>query len=95
MGMALFQQKICFWQRWGEKLVALLCPFFAVLSSLLYALQLTPDSVAQARILQRSPQFLKAIFRVYTESVWYPGRQLNHMSMQRGPGAGKSAVRSG
>lgn len=39
--------------------------------------------LAEARILQRSPQFLRAIFRVYTEAVWYPGRQLNHLSMQR------------
>lgn len=39
--------------------------------------------LAEARILQRSPQFLRAIFRVYTEAVWYPGRQLNHLSIQR------------
>lgn len=39
--------------------------------------------LAEARILQRSPQFLRAIFRVYTEAVWYPGRQLNHISIQR------------
>ncbi|CAE7502473.1 CPK3, partial [Symbiodinium microadriaticum] len=51
--------------------------------------------LAEARILQRSPQFLRAIFRVYTESVWYPGRQLNHMSMQRGPSAGKQVARTG
>lgn len=50
--------------------------------------------VDQARIMQRSPQFLRAIFRVYTESVWYPGRQLNHMSMARGQTANKPGTRT-
>lgn len=49
--------------------------------------------LAEARILQRSPNFLRAIFRVYTEAVWYPGRQLNHMSMQRTPA--KNPARTG
>ena len=38
--------------------------------------------LAEARIMQRSPQFLRAIFRIYTESLWYPGRQLNKLSIK-------------
>jgi hypothetical protein len=38
--------------------------------------------LAEARIMQRSPQFLRAVFRIYTESLWYPGRQLNMISIK-------------
>jgi hypothetical protein len=31
----------------------------------------------QAMVLQRSREFIKVIFRVYVEAVWYPGRQVN------------------
>eukprot|EP01039_Chlorochromonas_danica_P000439 gene439-473_t len=34
---------------------------------------------AQALIIQRAESFLKIVFRIYTEAVWYPGRQLNLM----------------
>ena len=33
----------------------------------------------QALVMQRSDVFLRVVFRVYCESVWYPGRQLNLM----------------
>jgi len=36
---------------------------------------------AQALIMQRSELYLKTIFRLYVESVWYPGRQLNVMNL--------------
>lgn len=36
----------------------------------------------QALVLQRSKEFLKVIFRLYVESVWYPGRQLNIINLQ-------------
>lgn len=36
----------------------------------------------QALILQRSREFLKVVFRLYVESVWYPGRQLNIINLQ-------------
>lgn len=36
--------------------------------------------LAQARIHQRSPEFLKILFRAYVDSVWYPGRNINHVS---------------
>lgn len=38
---------------------------------------------AQAMILQRAEAFIRLIFRVYTESVWYPGRQLNLMHLMQ------------
>lgn len=31
----------------------------------------------QALVMQRSETFLRVVFRVYSESIWYPGRQLN------------------
>jgi serine/threonine protein kinase len=31
----------------------------------------------QALVMQRSEVFLRVVFRVYSESIWYPGRQLN------------------
>lgn len=31
----------------------------------------------QALVMQRSEVFLRIVFRVYSESIWYPGRQLN------------------
>lgn len=46
---------------------------------------------SQALILQRSKEFLRVVFRLYVESVWYPGRQLNIINLQlqanRGLGA--------
>jgi serine/threonine protein kinase len=40
---------------------------------------ITADEIfaAQALILQKSEVFLKIVFRIYAESIWYPGRQLN------------------
>lgn len=32
--------------------------------------------------MQRSPQFLRAVFRIYSESLWYPGRSLNMISIK-------------
>jgi hypothetical protein len=36
---------------------------------------------AQALVAQRSDIFLRAVFRIYTEAIWYPGRQLNFMHL--------------
>jgi len=36
---------------------------------------------SQALVSQRSDIFLKAIFRIYSEAIWYPGRQLNFMHL--------------
>jgi calcium/calmodulin-dependent protein kinase I len=44
----------------------------------------------QALIMQKSELFLKAVFRMYTESLWYPGRQLNLASYNRSPRKTKS-----
>ena len=41
---------------------------------------------SQALMMQKSEVFLRAIFRVYTEAIWYPGRQLNLMNLQRSAG---------
>lgn len=40
---------------------------------------ITADDIfaAQAQVLQRSELFLKVVFRIYCEAIWYPGRQLN------------------
>ena len=40
---------------------------------------ISPEDIllAEARIRQRNPDFLKIIFRVYVDAVWYPGRNLN------------------
>ena len=48
---------------------------------------ITADDIfaAQALVIQRSESFLKVIFRIYTEALWYPGRQLNLMSMLQTP----------
>jgi serine/threonine protein kinase len=59
---------------------------------------ITSDDIfaAQALILQRQEIFLKVIFRLYTEAIWYPGRQLNlQWMLQQIPGkgiSGKDAV---
>ena len=37
----------------------------------------------QALIMQRSEVFVRAIFRMYCEALWYPGRQLNLLNMKR------------
>ncbi len=44
---------------------------------------ITADDIfaAQAQVMQRSEAFIKMIFRVYSESIWYPGRQLNLMNI--------------
>jgi len=39
----------------------------------------------QALIMQKNELFLRAVFRMYTEAVWYPGRQLNLASYHRSP----------
>lgn len=36
---------------------------------------------SQALVSQRSDLFLKAVFRIYSEAIWYPGRQLNFMNL--------------
>lgn len=36
---------------------------------------------SQALVIQRSEVFLRSIFRIYCEVLWYPGRQLNIMSL--------------
>eukprot|EP01006_Ploeotia_vitrea_P033920 TRINITY_DN65658_c6_g1_i1.p1 TRINITY_DN65658_c6_g1~~TRINITY_DN65658_c6_g1_i1.p1 ORF type:complete len:476 (+),score=42.84 TRINITY_DN65658_c6_g1_i1:670-2097(+) len=37
-----------------------------------------------ALILQMSAVFVRAVFRLYVEAIWYPGRQLNFLNLQRG-----------
>lgn len=51
---------------------------------------------AQALVAQRSDVFLRAVFRIYSEAVWYVGRQLNfmHMATQSSPKKGGSSERS-
>ncbi len=46
---------------------------------------ITADDIfaAQALILQRSEIFLKVVFRIYAEAIWYPGRQLNLRSLMQ------------
>ena len=39
----------------------------------------------QALVIQRSEVFLRAIFRIYSEAVWYPGRNLNIANYHRSP----------
>jgi len=39
----------------------------------------------QALVMQRSDVFLRAVFRMYSEAIWYPGRQLNLVHYQRTP----------
>ena len=39
----------------------------------------------QALVIQRSEVFLRAMFRVYSESIWYPGRNLNFVNYHRSP----------
>ena len=35
---------------------------------------------AQALIIQRSEIFIRFVFRIYQEAIWYPGRQLNQLN---------------
>ena len=42
--------------------------------------------LAEAKILKRSCDFVKIVFRVYSEALWYPGQKMNHMQMARGMG---------
>jgi serine/threonine protein kinase len=46
---------------------------------------ISPEDIftTQALILQRSEVFLRVIFRLYCEAVWYPGRQLNFHQLQK------------
>lgn len=56
---------------------------------------ITADDIfaAQALILQRSESFLRVVFRIYSEALWYPGRQLNLMSMlQQTPSKGNGSA---
>jgi calcium/calmodulin-dependent protein kinase I len=52
----------------------------------------------QALVMMKSELFMRAVFRMYTEAVWYPGRQLNLASYNRSPRkaqspqSGRSAV---
>ena len=47
---------------------------------------------AQALVIQRSEIFLRVVFRLYVESVWYPGRQINIINLQlQSRGTGRSA----
>ena len=39
----------------------------------------------QALVIQRSEIFLRAMFRVYSEAIWYPGRNLNFANYHRSP----------
>lgn len=45
---------------------------------------------SQALVMQRSESFMKAIFRLYAESIWYPGRQLNYLNLQAAVNAQQS-----
>lgn len=49
---------------------------------------ISPDDLftTHAQVFQRSEAFLRMVFRVYIETVWYPGRQINLISwMQHMP----------
>ena len=50
---------------------------------------------SQALILQRSKLWLRFVFRVYQEAVWYPGRQLNQLNWLSSKGGGKTKAGSG
>ncbi len=47
---------------------------------------------SQALIIQRSEVFLRALFRIYSEAVWYPGRNLNIANYHRSPRKGGGEV---
>eukprot|EP01031_Cornospumella_fuschlensis_P025003 gene25003-30203_t len=49
---------------------------------------------AQAMILQRSEPFLKLVFRIYIESVWYPGRHINFLNFTTKKGGGRERTMS-
>ena len=49
----------------------------------------------QALIMQKNELFLRAVFRMYTEAIWYPGRQLNLASYHRSPRKSQSKPLSG
>jgi serine/threonine protein kinase len=51
--------------------------------------------LAEAKILQRSSDFVKTIFRAFSESIWYPGQKMNHMQMARSLGVFSSSRDSG
>jgi serine/threonine protein kinase len=50
---------------------------------------------SQALILQRSEVFIRFVFRIYQEGVWYPGRQLNQMNWMAGMIGGGSGGTGG
>jgi serine/threonine protein kinase len=37
--------------------------------------------LAETKMVQRSPDFLRVFFWLYTDAVWYPGRNINHLNM--------------
>jgi len=43
-------------------------------------------STMQAMILQKSDVFVRLIFRMYSEALWYPGKQINIMKIQGSSG---------
>eukprot|EP01032_Pedospumella_encystans_P028839 gene28839-32571_t len=49
-------------------------------------------STVQALMMQKSHHFVKMIFRLYSEVLWYPGRQLNIMNMIQGTSVGANAA---
>lgn len=49
-------------------------------------------STVQALMMQKSHHFVKMVFRLYSEILWYPGRQLNIMNMLQGNSAGTNAA---
>lgn len=48
-----------------------------------------------ALIMQMSAVFVKVIFRLYVEAIWYPGRQLNFLNLQRGGTTNGAAKKPG
>lgn len=37
--------------------------------------------LAETKMIHRSPDFLKIFFSFYTDALWYPGRNINHMNL--------------
>jgi len=49
-------------------------------------------STVQALMMQKSHHFVKMVFRLYSEVLWYPGRQLNIMNMLQGSSTGATSA---
>jgi len=47
----------------------------------------------QALIINRNEVFLRAVFRMYQESVWYPGQKMNQFQMKRGESTNRGSSR--